>query len=123
MTLSWLEAGRPNLYGTNGGDETYAVEVDGVTVGTFATFSDQPFTPETLTLTNVSVGLHNLIFQGLTTTGDETSFFDNVAISTRPVASIPEPATWLLMIAGFGALAAATRLHRKQPAQKALKPT
>ena len=92
LTLSWLEAGRPNLYGTNGGDETYAVEVDGVTVGTFATFSDQPFTPETLTLTNVSVGLHNLIFQGLTTTGDETSFFDNVAISTAqsPASRSPQ---------------------------------
>ena len=123
FTLSWLDAGRPNLYGTNGGDETYAIQVDGVALGTFSTISFQPFTPETLALTDVSVGLHDLTFQGLVTTGDETSFFDNVSILTAPVASIPEPATWLLMVTGFGALAAGVRLRRMQTAQKALKPT
>jgi len=72
----------------------------------------------------LGAGLHNLIFQGLTTTGDETSFFDNVSILTGvPTTSIPEPATWLLMMAGFGALAAVTRLSRKQPAHEAMRPS
>jgi PEP-CTERM motif len=115
LRLSWLEGGRPNLYGTNGGNETYAVEVDGATVGTFSTVDGQSFTPETLTLTDISTGLHDLAFRGLTSAGDETSFLDNVSILTGPVTSIPEPATWLLTIAGFGALAAMTGLRRKQP--------
>jgi len=41
LTLSWLTAGRPQgcCYG---GDETYAVEVDGATVGTFSTVRVSP---------------------------------------------------------------------------------
>lgn len=115
LALTWLTGGRPNLYGTNGGDETYAVEVDGAMVGTFSTVSGQSFTPETLALTDVSAGLHNLIFQGLITTGDETSFFDNVSIVTGATITVPEPATWMLILAGFGALGVAIRLRRKQP--------
>lgn len=118
LTLSWLTGGRPNLYGTNGGDETYAVEVDGATVGTFSTVSGQAFTLETLPFMDVSPGLHDLTFQGLNTIGDETSFFDNVSLVTGvtgPVITIPEPATWMLMLAGFGALGVATRSRGKRP--------
>jgi hypothetical protein len=115
LTLSWLSGGRPDLYGTEGGDQTYAVEVDGASVGTFSTASGQIFAPETLPLTDVSAGFHELIFKGLATQ-DETAFLDDVSIVTgvtSPV-STPEPATWMLMLAGFGALGMATRLRGKQ---------
>ena len=115
LTLSWLTAGRPNLYGTEGGDQTYTVELDGGVIGTFSTVSGQSFTPETLALTDVSAGLHNLIFQGLISTSDKSSFFDDVSIMTGAVITIPEPATWILILAGFGALGVATRLRRKLP--------
>jgi PEP-CTERM motif len=114
LTLSWLNGGRP-MGCCYGGDETYAVKVDGTTVGTFSTVSGQAFTPETLALTDVSAGLHQLIFQGTDTIGaDESVFFDNVSILTGGNSAIPEPATWVLVIAGFGALGAATWLRRKQ---------
>jgi hypothetical protein len=114
LTLSWLNGGRP-LGCCYGGDDTYAVEVDGATVGTFSTVSGQSFTPETLALTGVSAGLHELTFQGLLTGVDETVFLDNVSIVTGGVSTIPEPATWVLMMAGFGALGAETWLRRKRP--------
>lgn len=115
LTLSWLNGGRPNLYGTNGGDQTYLVELDGATIGTFSTLSGQPFTLETLPLPSIFAGSHTLTFEGLAATGDETAFLDNVSIVTGGVSTIPEPATWVLAIAGFGALGAAAWLRRKQP--------
>ncbi len=108
LTLSFLSGGRPDNYGTYGGDQTYLVELDGSTVGTFSTVSGQVFTLETLALTGVSAGPHALTFQGLSTTGDESAFLDNVSLVT-----VPEPATWMLMLAGFTALGAVTYWRRK----------
>ena len=72
-------------------------------VGSFSTVSGQPFTLETLALTDVSAGLHNLIFQGLATC-DETAFLDNVSLVTGAVISVPEPSTWAMMLLGFTGL-------------------
>jgi hypothetical protein len=111
LTLSWLTGGRPNLFGAEGGDQTYVVEVDGSTVGTFSTVSGEAFTPETLALTGVSAGSHTLAFQGLVAS-DETAFLDNVLIVTGTVVTVPEPATWILAMVGFGARGAAPRASR-----------
>ena len=115
LTLSWLNGGRP-VGCCYGGDERYAVELDGATVGTFSTVSGQSFTPEVLALTGVSAGLHELVFQGQAAPlTDESVLLDNVSIVTGGISTIPEPATWVLVMAGFGALGVATRLRRKQP--------
>ncbi len=118
LTLSWLNGGRPAGC-CFGGNERYAVEVDGATVGTFLTVSGQSFTPEVLELMDVSAGFHELVFQGEAAPfDDESVYLDNVSIVTgvtSPVITIPEPATWMLMMAGFGALGMATRLRRKRP--------
>jgi len=117
LTLSWLNAGRPAGC-CFGGNEKYAVEVDGATVGTFSTVSGQSFTPEVLALTDVSAGFHELVFQGEAAPfTDESVDLDDVSIvtgGTSPIITIPEPATWMLMLAGFGALGMATRLRGKQ---------
>jgi hypothetical protein len=38
---------------------------------------------------------------------------DNVAMSARSVSAVPEPATWAMMIVGFGAAGAAIRRRRE----------
>lgn len=110
LTLSWLSGGRPNLYGTEGGDQTYLVELDGVTIGIFSTASGETFNLNSLGLGEVSAGLHTLTFQGLAT-ADETAFLDNVSIAT-----VPEPSTWTTMLLGFGGLSAAILLRKKRVA-------
>jgi hypothetical protein len=103
LTLSFLSGGRPDNFGADCGDQTYLVELDGSTVASFSTVSGQAFTLETVPLTGVSAGSHTLTFQGLSTAGDESAFLDNVS-----VVSVPEPTTWMLTVAGFGALGALT---------------
>ncbi len=52
-------------------------------------------------------------FQGVAGQGDGF-FFDNATFSTPSVvAAVPEPASWALMIAGFGLVGGAVRRRRK----------
>lgn len=120
LTLSWLSAGRPNNYGTYGGDQMYLVELDGRTIGSFSTVSSPPFdvtfSLDTLDLGDVSAGSHTLTFQGLATT-DETAFLDNVSI-TAAAATVPEPSTWTAVLVGFAGFGAATLLRRGNALKK-----
>jgi PEP-CTERM motif len=45
-------------------------------------------------------------------------FLDNVAVSGPPIASVPEPASWALMIAGFGIVGGAMRNANRQRKQR-----
>jgi hypothetical protein len=115
LTLNFLSGGRPDNFGTEGGDQTYLVELDGSTVASFSTASGQVFTLETVLLRGVSAGSHTLTFQGLSAIGDESAFLDNVSL-----VPVPEPATWTLMAAGFSALGAATYWRRKRATDRAI---
>ena len=92
-TISWLDAGRPNL-GCCNGDQTYLVELNGTLLGTYSTTSGQNFRLETTTGLLV-VGNNTLSFIG-TVNADETAFIDAVSVSP-----IPESSTWAMTILGF----------------------
>ena len=53
-----------------------------------------------------------LAFSTANNAGDNDSGLDNVRI-TGEVAAVPEPASWALMLAGFGAIGGAMRSRRK----------
>lgn len=110
LTVSWLSAGRPN-FGSYGGDQSYDVSLTGSgielgSLGTFTTHSGQAF--ERLSGTGlVTAGqIYTVSFRGLSSS-DETAFIDGVS-----VASVPEAATWMMLIAGFGLVGAASRMRR-----------
>jgi hypothetical protein len=109
LLLSWLNAGRPYFGGYNG-DQTYEVLLDGASLGTFATTSGEVFTRQNLTLEGLAEGSnHTLTYQGLVGR-DETAFLDDVSLR----AAVPEPATWAMMILGFGAIGLTLRGGRRR---------
>lgn len=66
-----------------------------------------PFTTQSLSFTPGSTGTYNLSFSAAG--GDNVGpLLDNVTIS----AAVPEPATWAMMILGFGAAGAVMRRRR-----------
>ena len=108
--VSWLEASRPVVDGgCCKGDQTYNVVLDDVVLGSFATLSGQQFLSRSLVGPVIAHGSHTLAFVGTDLlTGDNTSFIDKVS------AGVPEPASWALMILGFGGAGAALRRRRGQ---------
>ncbi len=106
-TLSWLEAGRPDL-GPFAGDQTYEVIFNNALVGTFSTVSGQNFTPEMLSVLLLA-GSNTLEFVGQSAL-DNTAFIDNVSIS------VPELSTWAMLGLGFAALAFAGHRARRPAA-------
>jgi hypothetical protein len=45
--------------------------------------------------------------------------FDNIRLEANSLAAVPEPATWAMMIAGFGAIGAAARQRPLRPIARA----
>lgn len=110
-SLSWLAAGRAGY----GGDQGYNVLLDGSALFNGSTSTGQAFTAvSTDSFTLAVAGLHTLTFQGLVV-GDQTAFIDNVAIQpvATATAAVPEPATWALMMLGFGGVGHAMRRRPK----------
>ena len=104
LQLSWLDAGRP-FYGCCNGDQVYGVELNGLSLHGYRTFSGQDFTAESLLLTGLTVGdTYTLAFRGMVD-ADETAFLDNVSLT----GGVPEPATWAMMLAGFALIGATLR--------------
>ena len=110
LQLSWLGGSRPDIFGGGyKGDQNYEVWLGTTLLGTFSTLSGQDFILRTLTGPSVTAGSsYNLIFHGLSAS-DNTAFLDNVSASISPTGGVPEPATWAMMIAGFGLVGAAMR--------------
>ncbi len=111
--LSWLDAGRP--FGCCGGNQLYfAVIDDGTNLAPLlyqgSTTTGQAWTARQadFAVTLNAGTAYRLTFQGLERVTDQTSFID--AVSLDFVApTVPEPASWALMLAGFGLVGAATR--------------
>lgn len=111
LNLSWLEGSRPTRNGSSyDGLQTYNVLLNGVSFGQFSTPNAQNFVAESLFLRRVWAGQsYTLAFDGLAAT-DSTVFIDNVSAILTPV---PEPASWAMLIAGFGLVGLASRRRRR----------
>lgn len=85
LYLYWKDAGRS----TFGGNQTYSVGIDGASAGNYSTVTGQAYGLQSLSLTVDTSVAHSLSFTGLSA-GDNTSFLDNVILSTtpRPVVSL-----------------------------------
>jgi hypothetical protein len=95
--LNWLDANRTNY----GGIQSYSVDITGVgSLGSFTT-NYYDWRNESATF-SLGAGSHTLTFTGLAAPGvDQTSFLDQVSLN-KVSGAVPEPATWALMLGGFG---------------------
>jgi PEP-CTERM motif len=112
--LTWIDAGRPA--GCCGGNQSYQVFIDdGSSLSPVlydgTTTTSQPWTARTADFSiNLRAGTsYTLTFQGLESVTDQTSFIDAVSLDLAPLSAVPEPASWALMIAGFGLVGASMR--------------
>lgn len=109
FVLDFLEAGRDNP--NFSGDQFYEVLLNGSSIYNGATTSGQPFTAITTNPFELVLGdLYSLSFHGLTFSGDQTAYIDDVRLS---IAAIPEPSSWAMMLLGFGAVGFAMRGRRR----------
>ena len=60
-----------------------------------------------------TIGVEDLYGGGDRDFNDVVFSVSNVS-STRPIAAVPEPATWAMMISGFGAVGAGLRRNRRR---------
>ena len=102
-TLTWIDTNRTNT----GGPKSYNVTLsDGITSSVLGNYTSAggPWVSRSVSGFFLSGGTNYTVsFVGLSA-ADNTAFIDDVAIS-----SVPEPASWALMIAGFGLTGAAMR--------------
>jgi len=90
--LSYLVAGRSDNGQGAAGNLSYEILLDSTVIATDATTSGQPFTAQLFSFTTTA-GNHTLTFEVAPgSTGDNSAFFDRVAIQ------VPEPATALLLL-------------------------
>lgn len=119
FTLSWLDAGRRQA-GVNPasiGNVTYEVALNDLLLGTFSTTTGQLFTERSsLTPFALAAGAsYTLRFAG-TSTNPANAFIDRVAFTSASAVAdaVPEPATWAMMIVGFGLVGGAMRRRARQ---------
>jgi PEP-CTERM motif len=112
--LTWIDAGRPA--GCCGGNQDYFVTIgDGTNLSPIlflgSTTTNQAWTAQTADFAvNLLAGTNYILtFQGLVTTSDQTSFIDAVSLDLAPTNAVPEPASWAMMLGGFGLIGAAMR--------------
>jgi hypothetical protein len=104
-TVSFLLAG--NL--RSAADQVTAVSIGGTTVDVTPSSNSQGYTPYTLYFTGVS---GQLAFTDLGPSDQQGDLLDNVVVTT----GVPEPATWAMMLMGFGAVGFMMRGSRRKQA-------
>lgn len=104
LRVSWKDAGRTGYSRT----DTYSVFFDGVLAGNY-TGGEGAFAKRTLLFSNLTAGAHTLRFQAVGDRDDSglSPFIDHVS-----AASVPEPASWAMLITGFGLTGATLRRRR-----------
>jgi hypothetical protein len=106
--LTYLVAGRPDNGGGAAGNLPYQILLDSTVIGIDSTTTNQPFTAKVFDFSATS-GNHTLTFETAAgASGDNTAFFDMIAIQ-----SVPEPANAALFLTGLIA-AAVTRQIRSR---------
>jgi hypothetical protein len=107
FVIDFLVAGRNNQTFT--GNLLYEVLLNGSPIFSDTTVTGQPFTERTTNPFELLMGeSYSLSFHGLQFEGDNTAYIDGVSLS----AAVPEPATWAMMLLGFGAIGFALRRRR-----------
>lgn len=89
--VSWLAGGRTNF----SGPVDFTVSL-GTQIYSGSLTQAQPFTEFSAPVT-LAGGTYSLVFTAHTESGDNSALIDRVSID-----AVPEPATWALMISGFG---------------------
>jgi hypothetical protein len=108
--LSFLEAGRDGTVAS--GDQLYEVLLDGSPIYSGSTTTAQPFTAIFTDPFSLLAGqTYSLSFHGMTFTGDQTAYIDDVALSAA-APSVPEPSSWAMLLIGFGATGFAMRRRK-----------
>jgi hypothetical protein len=103
----------------DGNDENVDVLVNGTDVGTFealdAGFSGNGqtifFTASFPAIAGPDYSLEFILDNTIPSEGGSIAFFDHGS-TTLSSGAVPEPASWALMLAGFGGLGAALRVRR-----------
>jgi hypothetical protein len=110
-TVNWLDTNRAGY----GGLQSYDVWIDqGMTsqlIGNYSTAVGGWVSRTSSSFALVNGQNYTLRFTGLATS-DSTAFIDSVALNVTPSAAVPEPASWAMLIAGFGLVGAAARRRR-----------
>ena len=97
----------------------FSVLLDGVALATydFATITGTTRNALAFT-TNLTAGAHTLQLQVVRPFGPaatvRSQYFDNVSLDLAAAAAVPEPASWAMMIAGFGLVGGAMRRRTAQ---------
>jgi hypothetical protein len=107
-TVSFYLAG--NLRGAP--NQTTAVSIGGQTIDVTPTSNAQPYTLYTLRFDNAS---GQVSFSDLGPSNQQGNLLDNIVVTN----SVPEPATWALMLVGFGGLGLALRTRGRMASAKA----
>jgi len=97
--------------GFAGGSEDFGALAAGASTGQFY-MGDNEYGPDGTALVTITIGSKSY-------SGSFSDVLGDIDVETAPEAigsiSVPEPATWALMLAGFAGLGAALRMSRKKP--------
>lgn len=99
LSVDWLDTNRTN----NGGAHSYTLTINGATIGTYTSGFFGFVTNSSAQFLGVAGQSYTVAFNGIAN-GDTTTFIDRVSL-----AVVPEPATWAMLVAGFGLVGVAIR--------------
>jgi hypothetical protein len=106
FTLNWFDAGR-DYHGGYDGDQSYDVLLNDASIYSGGTTSGQAFTQRTSSIFHLDAGQSYVLkFEGHSPY-DNTSFIDAITAN-----AVPEPASWAMMLGGFGLVGGALRRRR-----------
>lgn len=111
FTLGWLEGGRTRP--GYSGPHAYQVLIDGAVIYDGVSQPGGFVARESSAFALAAGTSYILAFLGTPTTSADTStFIDEVALSGASPAAVPEPASWAMMIGGFGLVGGVLRRRR-----------